>query len=46
MPHVFAANEHNRGYLLTKAVRSGHMLEVDDLQPPKNGPAGPRLSIV
>ena len=46
VPHIFAANVHNRGYLLTKAVRSGHMLEVDDLQPPKNGPAGPRLSIV
>jgi GTP cyclohydrolase II len=46
VPHIFAANVHNRDYLLTKAVRSGHLLEVDDLQPPKNGAAGPRLSVV
>ena len=29
VPHVFEANEHNHGYLLTKAQRSGHLLEVD-----------------
>ena len=29
MPHIFEANVHNRRYLLTKAQRSGHMLEVD-----------------
>lgn len=26
VPHVFAANEHNRDYLETKAVRAGHLL--------------------
>ncbi len=46
VPHIIAANAHNRGYLLTKATRSGHLLEVDDLQPPKNGAAAPRLSVV
>ena len=25
VPHVFAANEHNNGYLRTKATKSGHM---------------------
>jgi GTP cyclohydrolase II len=25
VPHVFPANDHNQGYLLTKATRSGHM---------------------
>ena len=40
VPHMFAANAHNRGYLLTKAERSGHMLPVDDLQPPKTGANG------
>jgi GTP cyclohydrolase II len=34
VPHVFTANAHNRRYLLTKAERSGHMLAVEDLQPP------------
>ncbi len=38
--HVFGANVHNRRYLLTKAERSGHMLAVDELQPPTgNGAA-------
>ncbi len=46
VPHIFAANAHNRDYLRTKAVRSGHMLEVDDLQPTKNGSTGPRLSVI
>ena len=27
VPHAFAPNEHNRGYLLTKARRSGHWLD-------------------
>ena len=40
VPHIIAANAHNRGYLLTKATRSGHLLEVDDLQPAKNGGSG------
>jgi GTP cyclohydrolase II len=26
LPHAFAANKHNRGYLRTKALRSGHFL--------------------
>ena len=46
VPHIFAANAHNRGYLLTKAVRSGHMLAVDELQPPKTGTTGARLNVV
>ena len=46
VPHIFAANAHNRGYLLTKAVRSGHMLAVDDLQPPKAATNGSRLNVV
>ncbi len=46
VPHIFAANAHNRGYLLTKAERSGHMLPVDDLQPPKTGTNGARLNVV
>ena len=25
VPHIFAANEHNNGYLKTKAAKSGHM---------------------
>ncbi len=28
VPHAFAPNEHNRGYLLTKAKRSGHLLDL------------------
>jgi GTP cyclohydrolase II len=27
--HVFEPNSHNRAYLLTKALRSGHLIEVD-----------------
>ena len=46
VPHIFAANAHNRGYLLTKAVRSGHMLAVDELQPAKTGTNGARLNVV
>jgi GTP cyclohydrolase II len=29
VPHVIAANEHNRFYLETKAARSGHLMEVE-----------------
>lgn len=28
--HSFAANDHNRGYLRTKALRSGHLLPPDE----------------
>src|SRR3954447_20139694 len=37
VPHVFEPNAHNQGYLLTKALRSGHML---DLVPPPRGTNG------
>lgn len=33
VPHIFAANEHNRRYLQTKAERSGHLLPVDGETP-------------
>ncbi|MEK0085208.1 GTP cyclohydrolase II [Benzoatithermus flavus] len=46
VPHIFEANAHNRGYLLTKALKSGHMLAVDELQQPKKSPNGARLSVV
>jgi GTP cyclohydrolase II len=26
VPHIFPSNEHNSGYLRTKATKSGHML--------------------
>jgi GTP cyclohydrolase II len=26
VPHIFPSNEHNHGYLRTKAAKSGHML--------------------
>jgi GTP cyclohydrolase II len=29
VPHVFEPNAHNESYLLTKARRSGHLLELD-----------------
>ena len=29
IPHVIAPNEFNRAYLLTKARRSGHQIEID-----------------
>ena len=29
MPHVIPANEFNKAYLETKAVRSGHLIDVD-----------------
>ena len=45
VPHVFAANAHNRDYLLTKAVRSGHMLTVDDQQKPSNRSGTARLPV-
>jgi GTP cyclohydrolase II len=32
IPHVIPPNEFNRGYLLTKALRSGHQIEVDGKQ--------------
>ena len=44
LPHMFAANKHNRRYLLTKAERSGHLLTVDELKAAKGGAA--RLNIV
>ena len=44
VPHMFAANKHNRRYLLTKAERSGHLLTVDELKAAKGGAA--RLNIV
>jgi GTP cyclohydrolase II len=46
VPHIFEANAHNRGYLLTKALKSGHMLTADDLQQAKTGTNGARLSVV
>ena len=47
VPHIIEANAHNRGYLLAKARRSGHMLAVDD-QPeqPMTGTNGARLAVV
>ena len=33
VPHVFEPNVHNHGYLLTKALRSGHMLDLVSPQP-------------
>ena len=45
MPHIFEANVHNRGYLLTKALKSSHMLAVDELQPKAAG-NGTRLAVV
>jgi GTP cyclohydrolase II len=36
--HAFAANAHNRGYLLTKALKSGHMLAVDELRASATAP--------
>jgi GTP cyclohydrolase II len=27
VPHAIAANDHNRGYLLTKALRAGHLIK-------------------
>lgn len=30
VPHAFAAGPHNRSYLETKALRSGHLLELDE----------------
>lgn len=46
VPHIFEANVHNRGYLLTKARRSGHLLALEELEQPKTGTNGARLSIV
>ena len=46
VPHIFEANVHNRGYLLTKARRSGHLLALEELEQPKPGTNGARLSIV
>jgi GTP cyclohydrolase II len=43
VPHIFEANAHNRRYLQTKAVRSGHMLAVDESHGPANN--GPRLTV-
>ena len=47
VPHVVEANAHNRGYLLTKARRSGHMLGPEDIeQQPKARSNGARLTVV
>lgn len=50
VPHIFEANVHNRGYLLTKARRSGHLLGLDDIDPPRTGVngggGGCRLTVV
>ena len=29
IPHIIPANEHNRSYLETKALRSGHLIDVE-----------------
>ena len=44
VPHIFAANKHNRRYLQTKAERSGHMLAVDEVKPANSSPT--RLTVV
>lgn len=31
VPHVFASNQHNRGYLRTKALKSGHLFGSADI---------------
>lgn len=46
VPHIFAANVHNRGYLLAKARRSGHLLAVEELEQPKTGTNGARLTVI
>jgi GTP cyclohydrolase II len=33
IPHVIPANEHNRFYLQTKAIRSGHFIDVEEVPP-------------
>ena len=44
VPHIFEPNAYNRDYLLTKALRSGHLLAVDDLQQPTNGAGAVELT--
>ena len=34
VPHVIPANEHNRRYLATKALRSGHFIELEEQDDP------------
>jgi GTP cyclohydrolase II len=47
VPHIVEANAHNRGYLLTKARRSGHMLGPEDIeQQSKARTNGARLTVV
>lgn len=46
VPHIFEANRHNRGYLLTKARRSGHLLTADEIEPGKTCTNGVRLTVV
>lgn len=46
VPHIFEANAHNRGYLLTKAMRSGHMLTAEDLDRAESVATTPRLKVV
>ncbi len=31
LPHVFASNQHNQGYLRTKALKSGHLFGSADI---------------
>jgi GTP cyclohydrolase II len=38
VPHMIAANEHNRFYLQTKAARSGHLLEESTLVTEQDDP--------
>jgi hypothetical protein len=45
VPHIVEPNAHNRDYLLTKALRSGHLLAVDDLQKPTNGAGAVQLTV-
>jgi GTP cyclohydrolase II len=45
VPHIVEPNAHNRDYLLTKALRSGHLLAVDDLQKPTNGVGAVQLTV-
>ena len=46
VPHIFEANAHNRGYLLTKARRSGHLLAAEDIEPGAGRAQGYRLTLV
>jgi GTP cyclohydrolase II len=43
--HVFEANSHNRAYLLTKALRSGHLIEVDQALTTPSARAAARIIV-